>query len=190
VEEMAINVKLVRIILEGKSDPKSKNRKAKENKYFQDLAISVNNRVTSGGTVLNLILSFTKMLNRVNWAKKEVEMRNRTIINRILIGESSLADVLCVVKLATRDIIVRVREKFQPPPVNEGIFSTYWVMGRLLIDTRTSHSFVAIKIAWATGLLDSANITVICVDSPMGSGTPIFFICRNVSLILSGIYLF
>ena len=62
-------------------------------------------------------------------------------------------------------------------------------MGRVLFDTGATHCFIATHFAKALGLLATAESTVTCVDSPLGSGSLIFFICRGVGVEVGGLVL-
>ena len=77
----------------------------------------------------------------------------------------------------------------QAPPAIEGMFPIHGTMGRVLFDTGATHCFIATHFAKALGLLATAENTVTCVDSPLGSGSLIFFICRGVGVEIGSLVL-
>ena len=61
----------------------------------------------------------------------------------------------------------------QNPPAIEGMFSIQGTLGRILFDTGATHYFIAMRFARTIGLLDTAESTVTCVDSPLNRGSVI-----------------
>ena len=77
----------------------------------------------------------------------------------------------------------------QAPPAIEGTFPIHGTMGRVLFDMGATHYFIATHFAKALGLLATAESTVTCVDSPLGNGSLIFFICWGVGVDIGSLVL-
>ena len=77
----------------------------------------------------------------------------------------------------------------QVPPAIEGMFPIHGTIGRVLFDMGETHCFIATHFTKALGLLATAESKVTCVDSPLGSGSLIFFICRGVGVEIGNLVL-
>ena len=70
-----------------------------------------------------------------------------------------------------------------------GTFPIRGTMGRVLFDTGVTHYFIATQFGKALGLLATTESTVTCIDSPLGNGSLIFFICRGVGVEIGSLIL-
>ena len=73
------------------------------------------------------------------------------------------------------------------PPAIEGKFLIQGHMGRVLFDTGATHSFISRSFAQSTELIKSAESTFSSVESSMGDGSLIFFVCKRVGITLGNL---